>query len=75
MMLSKVRYQTEATATGGRDGDARTHDGSLNIWLGLPHELGGKDGGNNPEPLFAAHETCPYSNAVRGHVDVTLQVL
>lgn len=143
IMLSKVLYQTEATATGGRDGYARTADGSLNVWLGLPRELGGKDVGNNPEQLFAAgyaacflsamknvsalskgahpkvpdtakvsarvgigprvekgfglqisltvelpgiepaaaqalvaeaHETCPYSNAVRGNVDVTLSV-
>ncbi|BEV72607.1 MULTISPECIES: organic hydroperoxide resistance protein [unclassified Paludibacterium] len=143
-MLSKVLYQTEATATGGRDGYARTRDGSLNVWLGLPHELGGKDVGNNPEQLFAAgyaacflsamktvsslskgahpkvpdsakvtaqvgigprieggfglaislsvelpgieraaaealvataHETCPYSNAVRGNIDVALQVI
>jgi len=142
-MLSKVLYQTAATATGGRDGHARTQDGSLNIWLGLPHELGGKDVGNNPEQLFAAgyaacflsamktvsalskgahpkvpdsakvtaqvgigprveggfglaislsielpdvaraeaealvaaaHETCPYSNAVRGNIDVALHV-
>lgn len=143
-MLSSVLYQTEATATGGRDGYARTKDGSLNIWLGLPRELGGKDVGNNPEQLFAAgyaacflsamktvsalskgahpkvpdnasvtaqvgigprseggyglaislsielpaiernqaealvaaaHATCPYSNAVRGNIDVALHVI
>lgn len=143
-MLSKVLYQTEATATGGRDGFARTADGSLNVWLGVPRELGGNGAGNNPEQLFAAgyaacflsamknvaalsqgahprvpdsarvtaevgiglraeggygltialrialpevdraaaealvaaaHQTCPYSNAVRGNVDVTLQLL
>ncbi len=143
-MLSTVLYQTEATATGGRDGYARTADGSLNVWLGLPRELGGKDVGNNPEQLFAAgyaacflsamktvsalskgahpkvpdsarvtaqvgigprieggyglaislsialpdiernqaealvaaaHATCPYSNAVRGNVDVALHVI
>lgn len=134
-------YQTAATATGGRDGSARTQDGSLNVWLGMPKELGGNGFGNNPEQLFAAgyaacflsamksvaradghprvpdtatvtahvalgkhaaggyglaidltitlpgverdaaealvaaaHATCPYSNAVRGNVDVTLAV-
>jgi osmotically inducible protein OsmC len=143
-MLSKVLYQTAATATGGRDGYARTSDGSLNVWLGLPRELGGVGAGNNPEQLFAAgyaacflsamknvsalskgahpkvpdstkvtaqvgigprdaggfglaislqvempgveraaaealvasaHETCPYSNAVRGNVDVELSLI
>jgi len=50
-MLTKVLYQTEATATGGRDGHARTKDGSLHVWLGLPRELGGVGAGNNPERI------------------------
>lgn len=141
-MPTKVLYQTEATATGGRDGRARTADGSLNVWLGLPKELGGNGFGNNPEELFAAgyaacflsamknvarngehpripehatvtakvgvgptderrfglaitlsiqlpgierdaaealvadaHEVCPYSNAVRGNVEVALEII
>lgn len=134
-------YTTAATATGGRDGYARTADGSLSIWLDLPTELGGKGHGNNPEQLFAAgyaacflsamktvaagqkiavpasaavtatvgiglraaggygisaalsidipgmdrdaaetlikraHEVCPYSNALRGNVDVALTLV
>lgn len=134
-------YTTAATATGGRDGYARTADGSLSIWLDLPVELGGKGHGNNPEQLFAAgyaacflsamktvaagqkiavpasaavtatvgiglraaggygisaalsidipgmdrdaaetlikraHEVCPYSNALRGNVDVALTLV
>lgn len=141
-MPTKVLYQTEARATGGRDGHARTADGSLNVWLGLPKELGGNGFGNNPEQLFAAgyaacflsamksvarsgnhprvpdqtivtaqvgigpldeqrfglaitlrielpgvertaaealvadaHQTCPYSNAVRGNIDVVIDIV
>lgn len=141
-MPTKILYQTEASATGGRDGRARTHDGSLNVWLGLPKALGGNDFGNNPEQLFAAgyaacflsamknvarsgshphvpeqavvtaqvgigplderrfglaitlrielpgiehaaaealvaaaHQVCPYSNAVRGNIDVVLEIV
>lgn len=140
-MSTKILYQTEATATGGREGHARTADGSLNVWLGMPKELGGNGFGNNPEQLFAAgyaacflsamknvarsgehpkvpdsttvtaqvgvgpndhgfglaialrvalpgveraaaealvaaaHRVCPYSNAVRGNVEVALEVL
>lgn len=140
-MSTKILYQTEATATGGRDGHARTSDGTLNVWLGMPRELGGNGFGNNPEQLFAAgyaacflsamknvarsgehprvpdnatvtaqvgvgpneqgfglaialrialpgveraaaealviaaHRVCPYSNAVRGNVEVALEVL
>lgn len=34
-MLKNELYRTAASATGGRDGYARTEDGSLHIWLGL----------------------------------------
>ncbi|MBT0667441.1 organic hydroperoxide resistance protein [Novosphingobium profundi] len=137
-MLTKTLYTTSATSNGGRDGRARTADGSLNVWLDMPVELGGRGHGNNPEQLFAAgysacflsamktvagplgmkvpaettvtasvgigplatqgfglsialaiavpgvereaaqrlieaaHEVCPYSNAVRGNIDVAL---
>ncbi|MES2711068.1 MAG: organic hydroperoxide resistance protein [Pseudomonadota bacterium] len=137
-----VKYTTRATATGGRDGTARTEDGSFEVKLAVPKELGGAGGpGANPEILFAsgysacflgamkavaaqgpvkvppdatvtatvgigprseggfgitaaleislpgmdreeaedlvcrAHMVCPYSNATRGNVDVTLTVL
>ncbi|HWU02442.1 MAG TPA: organic hydroperoxide resistance protein [Novosphingobium sp.] len=137
-MLTKTLYSTAASASGGRDGRVRTADGSLNVWLDMPLELGGRGHGNNPEQLFAAgysacflsamksvagsldmkvpaettvtatvgigplatkgfglsialsvdlpgleraaaqrlieaaHEVCPYSNAVRGNIDVAL---
>jgi osmotically inducible protein OsmC len=137
----QVLYRTAARATGGRDGQAATLDGSLSVALATPKELGGGGGaGNNPEQLFAAgyaacfigamkfvasqggpkvpadatvtahvgigpraaggfgldialevalpgldraaaedlvakaHQVCPYSNATRGNVDVTLSV-
>ena len=40
-MSVDVKYRTTATATGGRDGQATTTDGSLNIKLATPKELGG----------------------------------
>jgi len=141
-MSVNVLYSTQASASGGRDGEAATADGSLKVKLSTPKELGGGGGpGNNPEQLFAAgysacfigamkfvasqggpkvpndakvtatigigprseggfgitaaleislpglphdqaealvhkaHEVCPYSNATRGNVDVTLKVV
>ncbi len=141
-MSVNVLYSTQASAHGGRDGEAATADGSLKVKLSTPKELGGGGGpGNNPEQLFAAgysacflgamkfvasqggpkvpadakvsatigigprseggfgitaaldialpglphdqaealvhkaHEVCPYSNATRGNVDVTLKVV
>ena len=136
-----VKYRTTASATGGRDGQANTEDGSFSVKLSTPKELGGAGGnGANPEQLFAAgysacfigalkvagqqlkirvpadtkvtatvgigprseggfgitadlsielpgtdreeaeklvataHQICPYSNATRGNVDVSLTV-
>ena len=136
-----ILYTATATASGGRDGTARTDDGVLDVALSTPKGLGGpgKAGATNPEQLFAAgyaacfdsalrfvarsqgvtvadsavtadvgigpndkggfglavaltvslpglerdaaeklvhaaHQVCPYSNATRGNIDVTLTV-
>jgi len=140
MSLDKILYTAHATASGGREGSARSSDGVLDLKLTTPKELGGGGGdGTNPEQLFAAgyaacfigamkvvagrdkvalpadttidssvgigpsgsafgiqvelkvtipgmdhaqaetlvakaHEVCPYSNATRGNIDVTLTV-
>jgi osmotically inducible protein OsmC len=136
----EILYTAEATATGGREGHARTSDGRVDVDLDVPSEMGGTGGpGTNPEQLFAAgyaacfqssllrfatgrkldlngsrvtarigigqlksggfglaaaldleapaigrdeafelmrlaHETCPYSRATRGNIEVTLTV-
>lgn len=141
MSIEKVLYTAQATATGGRDGRAKSSDNVLDIQLSTPRELGGGGGpGTNPEQLFAAgysacflgalkfvagkdkvalpadtnvtgrvgigaiptgfgieaelrikvpglpkdqvqklvekaHIVCPYSNATRGNIDVTLVVV
>lgn len=140
MALANVLYSAHVTVTGGRNGEAASDDGNLNVKLGMPKELGGAGGdATNPEQLFAAgygacflsalglvaskkkiplskdaaidatvalgpkgdklgldvtlrvklpgmnekeanelvhlaHETCPYSNATRGNIDVRLEV-
>jgi len=140
IMINRILYTAEATATGGREGHAQTSDGRLDVELDVPAEMGGTGGpGTNPEQLFAAgyaacfqssmarfaagwnldltgsrvtarvsigptreggfglaagldlhapgidrakaielmtraHETCPYSRATRGNIDVTLSV-
>ena len=141
MSLEKVLYTATATATGGREGNAKSSDGVLEVKLSTPKELGGAGGpGTNPEQLFAAgysacfigamkavaakqkisipadvsitgsvgigpiptgfsiqvelkislpgmardaaealvhaaHQVCPYSNATRGNIDVTLTLV
>src|SRR4051794_9414211 len=135
----RVIYTAEAHVTGGRaEGHGRSSDGTLEVELRTPEEMGGSGGGANPEQLFAvgyagcfesalgavgrrlrqevgdvaidskvmllptedrafklgvalavslpsvddpdqavelvraAHQVCPYSNATRGNIDVSL---
>jgi osmotically inducible protein OsmC len=141
MSIETIAYRAHATATGGREGHAKSSDGALSVKLSTPKELGGPGGdGTNPEQLFAAgysacflgalkhvasqenvklpddtqinghvgigaiptgfgieveleislpglekdvaqmlvdkaHVVCPYSNATRGNIDVTLTVV
>jgi len=58
-------YTAHATATGGRDGRATTPDGSLNLTLATPKELGGNGAGNNPEQLFAAGYAACFIGAMK----------
>jgi lipoyl-dependent peroxiredoxin len=66
-MTTKIIYETQAQATGGRDGRSRTLDGALEVKLSTPKELGGAGGdGNNPEQLFA----CGYAACFLGAMKV-----
>ncbi len=65
-MPVNVLYSTTATATGGRDGHSATSDGSLDVQLSTPKELGGGGGpGNNPEQLFAAGYSACFLGAMK----------
>lgn len=44
---------------------------AVELIIGIP----GVDAARMQEVLEAAHATCPYSNAIRGNVDVTLTAL
>jgi lipoyl-dependent peroxiredoxin len=62
-MPVNVLYRTSAKATGGRDGQAATTDGTFSVKLAIPKELGGPGGpGSNPEQLFA----CGYAACFLG---------
>lgn len=65
-MPVNVIYKTSATATGGRDGAARSDDGSVDVQLVVPKELGGPGGaGANPEKLFAAGYSACFLGAMK----------
>jgi osmotically inducible protein OsmC len=66
IMSVNVLYRTSAVATGGRDGHSATKDGSLDVKLTTPKELGGAGGaGNNPEQLFAAGYAACFIGAMK----------
>jgi lipoyl-dependent peroxiredoxin len=56
--LQNVAYTAKATATGGREGVAKSDDGRLNVNLSTPKGFGGDDGsGTNPKQLFQPQVT------------------
>ena len=64
--MAKVLYTAQATVTGGRaNGHGRTSDGSLEVDLRLPTEMGGPGGATNPEQLFAIGYAACFEGASR----------
>jgi Ohr subfamily peroxiredoxin len=63
--LEKVVYTAHATATGGRDGRAKTSDGRIDVVLKPPKEMGGTGEGVNPEQLFAAGYAACFIGALK----------
>ncbi|GAA4576714.1 organic hydroperoxide resistance protein [Micromonospora coerulea] len=62
----QVLYTAAARATGdGRDGHVRTSDGTLDLDLAIPKEMGGAGGAANPEQLFAAGYAACFHSALR----------
>jgi lipoyl-dependent peroxiredoxin len=66
MSIEKVVYTAHASATGGRDGHARSDDGVLDVKLGVPKAMGGAGGAaSNPEQLFAAGYSACFLGALK----------
>jgi lipoyl-dependent peroxiredoxin len=66
MLIEKVLYRAQVTATGGRDTRVQSCDGVLDLKLTTPRELGGANGrGTNPEQLFAAGYAACFLEAIK----------
>lgn len=64
--LNQILYTGVATATGGREGNALSDDGKLNVALSTPKALGGAGGeGTNPEQMFAAGYSACFIGALK----------
>ncbi len=63
--LDKRLYTATATASGGRDGQVKTDDGTLDLTVVPPREMGGSGAaGTNPEQLFAAGYSACFGSAL-----------
>src|SRR6478609_1211293 len=61
-----ILYTAQATASGGRDGQAVSDDNRLSVKLSTPKELGGAGGdGSNPEQLLAAGYSACFLSALK----------
>lgn len=60
-----ILYKAVVTSTGGRDGQAKSSDGLLEVKLAAPKEMGGKGGATNPEQLFAAGYSACFLGALK----------
>jgi Ohr subfamily peroxiredoxin len=64
--MPNILYKASAVATGGREGRVQSSDGSLDLRLALPKELGGPGGTHpNPEILFAAGYAACFDSALQ----------
>ena len=63
-ILEKRLYTATATATGGRDGRARSDDGNLDLAIVPPKQLGGSGAGTNTEELYAAGYAACFGSAI-----------
>lgn len=59
-------YTAQAQVTGGRAGHGRTSDGTVDVNLATPREMGGPGtaGSTNPEQLFAVGYAACFGGAV-----------
>ncbi|EWS81799.1 organic hydroperoxide resistance protein [Brachybacterium phenoliresistens] len=61
----KALYTAESLSTGqGRDGHVRTVDGTIDLTMAPPKEMGGTGQGANPEQLFAAGYAACFHSAL-----------
>ena len=66
MAISKKLYTAAATSVGGRGaGTTKLADGSMDLKLAHPKEMGGNGNGANPEQLFALGYAACYLGAMK----------
>jgi Ohr subfamily peroxiredoxin len=62
------------TAVSAEVGIGPNDAGGFGLTVALHAEIPGVDQATAEELVQAAHQVCPYSNATRGNIDVTVDV-
>ncbi|MGQ0824659.1 MAG: organic hydroperoxide resistance protein [Actinomycetota bacterium] len=74
LVARSQRLDVTESAITVRVGIGANDTGGFGLVIGIEAELPGLDAAAARALLERAHEVCPYSNATRGNVDVTLSL-
>jgi osmotically inducible protein OsmC len=75
LVARRAKASVDGSAVTARVGIGPNDSGGYGLTVGLIVTLPGVDRTVAEQLAEAAHQVCPYSNATRGNVDVTLEVL
>ena len=71
----ELKIPVPADVAINADVDLGTNDGGYQLGARLNVSLPGLDPGTARQLVDAAHQTCPYSKATRGNIDVAINVV
>ena len=73
-VAAEKKIKCESIEVDAAVGIGPTAEGGFGLAVTLTAAIGGVTGAVAEELVHAAHRICPYSNAVRGNIDVNLRV-
>jgi lipoyl-dependent peroxiredoxin len=74
LVARRAKVDPAGSTVASRVGIGRTDTGGFGLSVALTVDLPGIDRAVAEDLVAQAHQVCPYSNATRGNVDVTLAV-
>ncbi len=74
LLARRARVEVSGSSVTAEVGIGRADSGAFGLTVALTVDVPGVDPDVVRELTAKAHELCPYSNAVRGNVEVTLAV-
>jgi Ohr subfamily peroxiredoxin len=75
LIAAREKVDVSESAVTAKVGIGANDAGGFGLQVGLEAELPGVDRAVAEDLVAKAHEVCPYSNATRGNIEVTLAVV